>query len=207
MLGWEYWDGSAWSTLTIVQDNSSGSTKDGTLSFGRDGAIHFIPPSDWASTTVNSQAGYWVRCVVQTGKAANMTAVGITNSVEHKIVTPNHYLYFNTSRSVTAVQLTDQATTLHTAADIKFILYDQVTGAVSEELTFAQDKRFERITLSTPFAVTAGAKVGILVTQEDGTNEMVDPLMVLEFGTANAECGATDLNTETFNFRYMVTQG
>ena len=204
VLGWVYWDGSAWSALTLVQDNSSGSTKNGTLSFGRDGAIHFIPPDDWASTTVNGQAGYWIACVIQAGKAANMTAVGITNSVEHKVVTPKQTFTFPDGRTITAIQLTDQASTLHTAADIKFVLVNFTTGKASEVFTFAQDVRYQRFVLTTPFAIAAGDAIGILITQEDGTNEMIDPLLTLEFTTSLSEVGATDLNTETFYLYYLL---
>lgn len=52
---WEYsLGGSSWSTLT-VQDN--------TNSFGTPGvkSIHFVPPTDWASDTIDSIAGLWIR--------------------------------------------------------------------------------------------------------------------------------------------------
>lgn len=53
----EYWNGSAWHSLT-----TSGRTyEDGTSNFESDGSILFDIPSDWATTTVNSSTKYWVR--------------------------------------------------------------------------------------------------------------------------------------------------
>lgn len=50
----EYWNGSAWVALTAT---------DGTVGFTLAGIYSFIfkAPSNWASTTVNSQAGYFIR--------------------------------------------------------------------------------------------------------------------------------------------------
>lgn len=51
---WEYWNGSSWGALTI---------EDSTLSLLQTGvnSVHWVPPSDWATTSVNSVTGYWVR--------------------------------------------------------------------------------------------------------------------------------------------------
>lgn len=51
---WEYWDGSTWETLDV---------SDGTNGFSSVGefGVHWIPPSDWETTTVDSVPGYWVR--------------------------------------------------------------------------------------------------------------------------------------------------
>jgi hypothetical protein len=53
-VAWEYWDGSAWSALTVA---------DGTLSLLQTGvnSVHWVPPSDWATTAVDGVTGYWVR--------------------------------------------------------------------------------------------------------------------------------------------------
>lgn len=53
-VAWEYWNGSAWGALTV---------KDNTLSLLQTGvnSVHWVPPSNWATTTVNSVTGYWVR--------------------------------------------------------------------------------------------------------------------------------------------------
>jgi hypothetical protein len=85
VLAWSYWNGSAWASLNHIVDNT-GSTGTGGDYFGeQDGMMEFEKPSDWALTTVDSQSAYWIKAIIQANKADNMTTVGITNSVEHKI--------------------------------------------------------------------------------------------------------------------------
>lgn len=50
---WEYWDGSAWQSIPNVTDDTNGFTASGTNS------ISWEAPSDWATTTVNSQGPYY----------------------------------------------------------------------------------------------------------------------------------------------------
>ncbi len=49
---WDYWNGSAWTSLTVV---------DGTSAFTVDGIVTWTSPSDWATKSVNSTTMYWVR--------------------------------------------------------------------------------------------------------------------------------------------------
>lgn len=51
---WEYWNGSAWATLT-AQDNTDQFRNLGVNS------IEWTIPSAWATTSVNSVTGYWIR--------------------------------------------------------------------------------------------------------------------------------------------------
>ena len=52
-LVWEYWNGSAWTTLTLAATNNLTATPV---------TSRFTPPSNWATTTVNSVANlFWVR--------------------------------------------------------------------------------------------------------------------------------------------------
>ena len=51
---WEYWTGSAWSTLSVT-DNTTGFTVAGT------NAVTFAPPDDWTKTTIETYDYYWVR--------------------------------------------------------------------------------------------------------------------------------------------------
>lgn len=52
---WQYWNG-AWVTLTVY---------DGTLAFTKEGvaSVHWVPPADWATTTINGVTGWIVRVV------------------------------------------------------------------------------------------------------------------------------------------------
>ncbi len=162
---WEYWNGAAWVPLTLARDGTSAAASNGSRAFERDGAIHFVPPADWAQSTVNGGTLFWVRCIVVT--AANMgVALGLTDGKSHEIVTPNGGWVSRHTGTITTLRLADGAATLHTTADVKFILMNYTTGAHSGELTFAQDRRTQRWTGLT-LAIAAGDVLGVLVTQED----------------------------------------
>ena len=174
MFTWEYWDGDSWETLTLVQDQ----TKLANDSFEQDGAISFIPPTDWDSTTVDSQAAYWIRARVS--DATKFTTAAITNSKEHEIVTPGDGWIAPCDGQVETIRAIDAASTLHTANDIKFLLVNFTTGGHSGELTWAQDQRQDFWTLGTALSFSDGDELGILVTQEDETNEASNVMLELE---------------------------
>ena len=177
-LLWQYWDGDSWETLTLAQDNTNASTKTGTRAFTRDGAIHFIPPSDWATTTINSQLGYWVRCNAFT--AGNLTTSPVLNGKEHEIVAPEDGFRVPFPGIVTDIRGIDAATgTLHTTADVKYFLHDFTSGAHSGELTWAQDKR-QDAWASLTLNVAKDDVLGVVMTQEDGTNEIINGALELE---------------------------
>lgn len=170
VIEWFYWDGAAWAALTISHDNTHASTKDGSLSFTRDGAITFVPPADWTAVAVGGQSAYWIRAGIAAGKAANMTQVPITNTKEHELVTPNGGHEVRQDGTITSLRLVDAAATLHTSTDVKFMLVNFTTGAHSGELTFVQDVRAQ-VFSDLDLACAAGDELGVVVTQEDGTAE------------------------------------
>ena len=53
-VSWQYWNGAAWTALTVT---------DGTTNFTVDGEVSWTAPVDWASTTVNGVAAFYVRAV------------------------------------------------------------------------------------------------------------------------------------------------
>ena len=53
---WEYWNGTAWVALSNVVDGSAGFTT-GVATY----SVTFTKPADWATTTVESLTGYWIR--------------------------------------------------------------------------------------------------------------------------------------------------
>ena len=168
---WEYYNGSVWAALTIVQDNSDATAADGNRSFSQQGALHFIPPSDWDTVSVNSQSAYWIR--------ARVTTTGVTTTPEiddqnHMVVTPSDAFGLPAAGNITALRVVDHATTLHTANDVKFILMNFTSGVHSSELTWAQDQAIDAWTLGAALVCAAGDDLGILITQEDGTNEITD---------------------------------
>lgn len=174
-FAWEYWDGAAWSALTVL-DRTDTTAGDGKRSFQQSGAIHFTPPSDWAKTTIDSENVYWVRCRVT---AAQVTQTPITDAKEHQYVSNADGFTVPFNCRITGVRASDGTTgTLHTAADVKFFLMNFTNGQHSGELTFAQDKRSDSWS-SLELDCNAGDVLGVVVVQEDGTNEIINGLLEL----------------------------
>ena len=106
--------------------------------------------------------------------------VSVGNSKrDYEIVTPNGGFVCRTTGTITTIRLCDNAGTLHTTADVQFILMNYTTGESTAELTFSQDLRCQRYT-GLSLGVTAGDVLGVLVTQEDTANEPAG--VVLELG-------------------------
>ena len=67
VVAWEYWNGTAWAALSGVTDGTSGFTaakSDGQV-------LSFTAPSDWASTTLNGTAAFYIRARVTTVYSTN----------------------------------------------------------------------------------------------------------------------------------------
>lgn len=64
-LAVEYWNGSAWTDLTVQDD---------TDDFSSNGKITFTAPGDWAQTSVNGQTKYWIRIKTSTVPVTSATA-------------------------------------------------------------------------------------------------------------------------------------
>ena len=167
-LLWEYWTGAAWASLT-VHDYTDATAQDGRRSFGRTGALSFLTPTDWASTSVNSIIGYWIRARVT--DATKLTVLGKTSNVLHSIIKVAPGFFVPRTGTITAITVRDLATIGHSTADIKFVLFNFTTGARSAEFIFEANKRMRyRPSFTLPIAV--GDVLGILVTQQDGVAEM-----------------------------------
>lgn len=65
---WEYWNGSAWATLT-TQDNTDQFRNEGVHS------VVWTIPTGWAATTVNSTTGYWVRARISAVSSGSITPI------------------------------------------------------------------------------------------------------------------------------------
>lgn len=177
VLAWEYSDGAgSWASLTLVNDNTGTTGQTGVYFTEREGAITFIPPSDWESVALDGQTAYWIRAVVQTDKGDNMTVSPILNNVEHDIVTPDDGFLCPHDGTITGIRAIDTAGTLHSGTTVKFILMNFTTGAHSGELTWATSQR-QDAWASLTLAVNAGDELGVLVTQEDSGN--ADPTNVM----------------------------
>lgn len=65
---WEYWNGSAWATLT-VQDNTDQFRNLGV------NAVSWSVPSAWTTTSVNSLTGYWIRARISAVSSGSQTPI------------------------------------------------------------------------------------------------------------------------------------
>lgn len=73
-INWEYWNGSAWTSLTVT-DNTNGFTVSGT------NEVTFTPPADWAKTTVNGVQAYYIRAVTTFGASPSITTAPLAGEV------------------------------------------------------------------------------------------------------------------------------
>ena len=184
VIGWEYSDGvDSWASLTVAY-NGGGVTDapddNGEYFAQQDGAMSFIPPSDWAIVALDGQTAYWIRAVVQTGKGANMTTSPILTGVEHDIVTPADGFTCPHAGTITDIRTINGNASLHSGSDVKFILMNFTTGEHSGELTWAQDKVQDSWS-GLSLVINAGDVLAPIVTQEDSGNN--DPTNVmLELG-------------------------
>lgn len=79
---WEYWNGATWATLT-VQDSSNGFRILGG------GSVHWVIPATWATTSVNSVTGYWVRARISAVGASPVYPIHGSELRSRFIYTPN----------------------------------------------------------------------------------------------------------------------
>jgi hypothetical protein len=70
-VAWEYWNGSGWSALTGVTDDT-GAFKNAGLN-----DVVFTLPSNWAATTINSQGPfYYIRAKIDAGTTTTVPLAG-----------------------------------------------------------------------------------------------------------------------------------
>lgn len=165
-ITWEYYNGTTWSTLTILWDMTDTTANDGKRPFQGDGYILFSAPTDWASTTVDSQAAYWIRARVS---AAEITTAPLTNDVEHKTIG------FDAGTKVPYAGTVGRGkfefeTASAANADTKLVLVNGTSGAVSVIKTITKAKIDFEIA---DFALTVAKDdvIGFFITAEDGTTE------------------------------------
>jgi len=180
---WEYYNADGtWDTLAIVYDGSSSTGTTGITSFEQDGVITFVPPQDWGSSAVDSQTAYWLR--------AKLGAAGVTTPAviadEWDLNVPDTGYVPVRNGIITSIGVDDTSDVLHTATDIKFVLWNSTTGKSSGEITFAQDRIAEVMPLSYPVEVSIGDKLAFVCTQEDGTNEFDSGWWTFYYSNAEA---------------------
>lgn len=172
---WQYWDGSAWADLTIIYDGTDSTANDGLRPFQQDGYLVFSPPTDWESTTVNSQDGYFIRSIVT---AANCTQIPVLED-EHKTVVFDAATKIPYAGTVSRGRF-NFGTTSGTSNDTKVVLVNLTAQTVSAEKTITGGKTDFEIA---DFAldISADDEIGFFVTQEDGSTEYAGGTVELTF--------------------------
>jgi len=167
-LGLKYWNGSAWTALTTLADDSVGwSATAGTH------LIHFTPPSDWvANTAANGPNG-------QTGFFVVMELTALTSVTQAPLATQGWVYPLKTGASGTRVpvpctsfEVSYQAQTASgTTADSKFLIINATQGTCVES-TWTKADTHDSEVLSLTFAKNDAFVLAQII--EDGTTEFAD---------------------------------
>jgi len=171
-LTWEYADSATptWATLTLQYDNTDATAQDGKRSFGRDGAISFIPPAGWTASqpdAVLAADGFYIRARIST--TANMdTNEGQTNSVQHYTITPNGDAQTSPiSGTITSIRVVNTNDTVHNQ-NIEFLLWNvtQSTWSSATAHTWTASQQVDLFG-SLTLAVTAGDVLGVIILDDN----------------------------------------
>jgi hypothetical protein len=162
---WEYWNGNAWTALTLSVDNTT-STLNSQKSFGRDGAICFYPPANWAASDVNGTVAFWIRCRINL--PANMSAYPSFSANPSVVYVSNvHGWVAPQSGVIDTLRLSSTEQTMGNNLDTKFFLYNNTTGTRTAELTWTKAVRAQNFT-GLNFSVAAGDVISVVCTEDDG---------------------------------------
>ena len=162
---YEYWNGSAWATLTGAVDDSAGHTT-GTSTY----LIQFEPPSDWVANTggngPNGEAGFFIRGRVSAYTSTTTQPLG-TQGWLRLLKTGSVGIAAPFTGTINGVTM--NATTVSgSSADSKFLLINGTTGAFA---AFTWTKELESHYAAISLAVTAADKLVLVQIQEDGSTE------------------------------------
>lgn len=117
---WEYWNGSAWTTLSTT----------GTADFSADATFTFTAPGAWALTTVNGISAYWIRA--QQTAASPATPATIDNIGRQALVENTDYVVNVGSATDTAEIRAVSGASLYDGEQIKVTFtYPTFTSVIS----------------------------------------------------------------------------
>lgn len=181
-VAWKYWNGSAWSALTLVLDNTDDGTgsNDGAQPFTQDGVMLFVPPSDWATREIDGVTAYWLQATF-TAANVNTAAVMATDKRPYLPIPSSTYLTCPRGGLITDVSL-HAHTNSGSNNDTKIVLWNVTQGTFSSEETWAKANQNIHIDLATSLAVDEGDMVAIVCTAEDGSTEYADVHAMFTFG-------------------------
>jgi len=172
-LALKYWDGSAWTAVTTVDDDSVGYSATAGTHW-----IHFTPPSDWVPTTAANGPGGTV------GYFVKMELTALTSVTQQPLITQGWVCPLKTGAegvpvkekgTITRVDM--QAGTLSgSTADSKFILVNTTTQTVAE---FTWTKADAKDSAVVSLAFNINEELMIVQIIEDGTTEFADATFIV----------------------------
>lgn len=177
-FAWEYWNGSAWTAIPagsqLLDDSDEFTT--GTDTY----VISFIPPSDWATTTVNSSAAlYWVRFRI-TGASQYGSAAPVAQQLWALKWGTGTGVVCPFTGTIDRVDLTSRIKSGDTANTV-FLLINKDQGTAA---TLTWTKEIPVLSLTgLDFSVTAGDELILQQMTEDGTTEFTDVNVIAHIET------------------------
>lgn len=206
---WEYWSGSAWSSLSGVTGGATfgGSTGANTVSWTR--------PGDWATTTVTgvqeSEALYFVRYDVTTAGSADASATTITcrrndAALDWESTTLTDIEDSDFINNTRAVQI--DATGTYTWTNIRFAgnttdLRNESGGLVTVNVTDGDSPSFENVGGST---TTVNNTVNVTITVLDSAQAAIQDAAVYVQDAAGPFDDVTQIIRELTNVSGVATE-
>jgi len=165
--------GDTWGAMPAHTDFTDLTAPNGGLrSFDRNGALLTRADSaTWVSGTFGTQTGYQIACIVN--DATKIGAVPVLNAAFPTVVSPLYGFRAPKAGSIAGLGFRDGAATLHTATDVIFRLVNYTTGECTAQFTWPQDVR-THAQGALALAVSKNDILGIVIDQEDGTNEITN---------------------------------
>jgi hypothetical protein len=174
---WKYWDGSAWTAISVIDDPSVGGSETAGVYF-----VSFSPPSDWTANTVangpDGTAGYFIvaEVTVVTGTVTEPLieqcwVLPIEGAALTGITLPEGMTSFTFTGANMSAKTVSGATT-----DSKFLLLNATTGAFANITWTAQAAQD---TAAISLAVADSDELLLVQVTEQGTTEFQDGSFVL----------------------------
>lgn len=164
----KYWDGSAWSSVTTVDDDSVGwSAVAGTL------LVNFIPPADWTANTAgngpNGEAGYFVVMELTAMTSVTQQPLG-TIGYTKPLTTGASGVLTPMSGTISKAQM-NAGTDSGSTADSQFLLINCTKGTF-ESFTWTKDDPCDSATIA--LVVSVNDQLALVQVVEDGSTEYAD---------------------------------
>jgi len=169
---WEYWNGSAWATLTIGHQGMTNFRDVNTdIKYNV-----FEPPSDWATTSVNSQTAYWIRARVSAFTSMSTTPVGGQGWIG--ALNAGSGIVIPTARTLSAVSFAAQTAGTEATNDNKILFINKTAGT----FTTATYTKLTKIVRSNVTDLSFAANDELVIQQViDQNASAIDVNLILEF--------------------------